>query len=112
MSAIDALDGQLRELRRLVAGARALCYTGPPRRPRGVARRMRYTVEVELPLDVEIYDAARGAPVTRETPPEADWVALCVRLGPLDVTEVLPPEVLANLEDDALERLRRAADEP
>ncbi len=30
MSAIDALDGQLLELRRLIAGARALCYTGRP----------------------------------------------------------------------------------
>ncbi len=79
---------------------------------------MKYTVEVELPLTVEltltveVYDAARGAEITRETPPEPDWIALAVRLGPLDVTEALPPEVLAALEDDALERLRRAADEP
>jgi len=112
MSAIDALDGQLRELRRLVAGARALCYTGRPRRPRGVARRMRYTVEVELPLTVEVLDVARGAEATRETPPEPDWVAVRVTLGALEVTNDLPPEVLANLEDDALARLRRAADEP
>ncbi len=73
---------------------------------------MRYTVELELRLTVEIYDAIRGAEVTPDTPPEPDWVAVAVRLGPLDVTEALPPEVLANLEDDALERLRRAADEP
>jgi len=112
MSAIEALDVQLAELRRLIGAARAVCYTGRPRRPRGAARRMRYTVEVELPLTVEVYDAIRGAEVTRDTPPDPDWVALAVRLGPLDVTEVLPPEVLANLEDDALERLRRAADEP
>jgi len=112
MSAIDALDGQLRELRRLVAGARALCYTGPPRRPRDVARRMRYTVEVELSLTVKVLDAAQGAPATRETPPEPDFVYLSVHLGALEVTAFLPPEVLANLEDDALERLRRAADEP
>ncbi len=73
---------------------------------------MKYTVEVELPLTVEIYDVARGAEATDETPPEPDWVAVAVRLGPLEVTEALPPEVLANLEDDALERLRRAANEP
>lgn len=73
---------------------------------------MRYTVELELPLTVEIYDAARGLEATREAPPEPDWVALAVRLGPLDVTEALPPDILANLEDDALERLRRAAAEP
>jgi len=109
MSVIDALDGQLAELRRLVATARAL-YTPRPRLRRPA--RMKYTVEVELPLTVEIYDAARGVEATRERPPEPDWVALAVRLGPLDVTEVLPPDVLANLEDDALERLRRAADEP
>jgi len=112
MSAIDALDGQLRELRRLVAGARALCYTGRPRRPRGAARRMRYTVELELPLTVEVLDSMRGASATREAPPEPDFVCLCVRLGELEVTGHLPPDVLANLEDDALERLRRAADEP
>jgi len=112
MSAIDALDGQLRELRRLVAGAQALCYTGRPRRPRGAARRMRYTVEVELPLTVTVLDAAKGAPATRETPPEPDSVDVSVHLGALDLTGFLPPDVLANLEDDALERLRRAADEP
>jgi hypothetical protein len=73
---------------------------------------VRYTVELELQLTVEIYDAARGVEATRESPPEPDWICFAVRLGPLDVTEALPPEVLANLEDDALERLRRAADEP
>jgi len=30
MSAIEALDGQLRELRRLIGTARALCYTARP----------------------------------------------------------------------------------
>jgi len=110
MSAIDALDRQLLELRRLVTGARALCAPGRPRRPR--THRMRYTVEVELPLTVTVLDAAKGAPATRETPPEPDFVYLSVHLGPLDVTGFLPPEVLTTLEDDALERLRRAADEP
>ena len=73
---------------------------------------MTYPVELDLAVTVEVLDAARGAPVTRDTPPEPDWIALRVRLGTLDVTEALPPDVLANLEDDALERLRRAADEP
>jgi len=73
---------------------------------------MRYTVEVELPLTVSVLDAARGAPATRETPPEPDSVYVSVHLGACDVTGFLPPEVLANLEDDALERLRRAAAEP
>jgi len=71
-----------------------------------------YTVELELPLTVAVLDAARGAAVTRDTPAEPDWIALRVTLGALDVTEALPPDVLADLEDDALERLRRAADEP
>jgi hypothetical protein len=73
---------------------------------------MRYTTEVELALAVEILDVARGAAATRATPPEPDYVALCVRLGPLEVTDALPVEVLAGLEEDALERLRAAADEP
>jgi hypothetical protein len=70
-----------------------------------------YTTEVELVLAVEVRDAARGAAATRATPPEPDWIELLVRLGPLDVTGALPPEVLAGLEEDALERLRAAADE-
>jgi len=53
-----------------------------------------------------VLDVARGAPVTRETPAEPDWIALRVTLGTLDVTEALPGDVLANLEDDALQRLR------
>ena len=109
---LTALDAELATLRGLVARARALCYTSRPRRPRDIARRMRYTVDVELPLTVEILDAARGAAPTRETPPEPDWVAVRVTLGALEVTDHVPPEVLATLEDDALERLRRAADEP
>jgi len=73
---------------------------------------VRYTVELELPLTVDVMDATHGADGTRDTAPEPDWVCLSVKLGPLDVTEALPPDILANLEDDALERLRRAADEP
>jgi len=109
MSAIDALDVQLAELARLVVAMRAFCATTRnPRRTSGV----RYTVELELPLMVEVVDVARGAEATRDTPPEPDWVAVRVTLGGLEVTQHLPPEVLANLEDDALERLRRAAAEP
>jgi len=73
---------------------------------------MRYPVELELSLAVEVLDVARGDAATRHTPPEPDYIALCVRLGELDVTDYLPPEVLAELEGDALERLRAAADEP
>ena len=73
---------------------------------------MRYDVECELTLAVEVLDAARGTPATRATPPEPDYIALCVRLGPLEITEALSAEVLADLEEDALERLRAAADEP
>jgi len=73
---------------------------------------MRYTLELELPLDVEVVDALHGPTPTRTDPGAPDWVELCVRLGTLDVTEYLPPDVLQNLEDDALERLRRAAAEP
>ena len=73
---------------------------------------MTYTTEVELAVTIEILDAARGAAATRATPPEPDDIALCVRLGALEVTDALPVEVLAALEVDALERLRAAADEP
>jgi hypothetical protein len=54
----------------------------------------------------------RGAEATRDTPAEPDEIELCVRLGALDITEALPLDVIAYLELDALERLRRAADEP
>jgi hypothetical protein len=73
---------------------------------------VRYTLELDLELTVEVLDVARGAAATRDTPPEPDWIELRVTLGTLEVTASLPPDVLANLEDDALERLRRAADEP
>ena len=67
---------------------------------------MTYTLEVELPLTVEILECSRGVGSTRDTPPEPDFVALSVRLGALELTGHLPPDVLANLEDDALQRLR------
>src|SRR5262249_56879741 len=98
-AAIAALDGQPPGLGGLGAGAGALGYTARPGGPRGVARRMRYTVEVELPLTVEVLDAAKGALATRETPPEPDYVYVSVHLGACDVTGFLPPEVLANVED-------------
>jgi hypothetical protein len=70
-----------------------------------------YTVELELPLTVEVLECSRGARATRETPGEPDAVALSVRLGALEVTGHLPPDVLATLEDDALERLEADAAE-
>ena len=73
---------------------------------------MTYTVELDLALTVEVLEAVRGAGAGPWAPPEPDWVGLCVRLGALDVTEALPVDVLETLHDDALERLRRAADEP
>jgi hypothetical protein len=72
---------------------------------------MRYTTWVELELAVEILDATRATPGSRWTPPEPDEVALRVTLGALEITDALPAEVLADLEVDALERLRAAADE-
>jgi hypothetical protein len=71
-----------------------------------------YTLEFELPLTIEVLEAVHGAEATRDTPAEPDEVELCVRLGPLEITDALPLDVLAYLELDALERLRRAADEP
>jgi len=71
-----------------------------------------YTVEVELALTVEVLDAMRGAPATREAPPEPEYVCLSVRLGALEVTDYLPPDVLDVLEADALERLEAAGAEP
>jgi hypothetical protein len=71
-----------------------------------------YTLEIDLALTVEVLEAVRGAEATRDTPAEPDEVELCVRLGSLEITDALPLDVLAYLELDALERLRRAADEP
>jgi hypothetical protein len=73
---------------------------------------VRYTLEIDLALTVEVLEAVRGAEATRDTPAEPDEIELCVRLGALDITEALPLDVVAYLELDALERLRRAADEP
>ena len=73
---------------------------------------MTYTLEFELPLTVEVLEAVCGADATRDTPAEPDEVELCVRLGPLEITDALPLDVLAYLELDALERLRAATDEP
>jgi len=71
-----------------------------------------YTVALELPVTVDVLDAVRGADATRATPAEPDSVDLLVRVGAVDVTGALPVDVLENLRDDALERLRRAAEEP
>jgi hypothetical protein len=71
-----------------------------------------YTVELELPLTVEVIDAGRG---TRGGPweaPEPGWVELRVSLGALDITAALPRDVLEGLEGDARERLEAAAAEP
>jgi hypothetical protein len=73
---------------------------------------MRYTTEVALAVAIEVVDATRGEPATRGAPPEPDFVALRVQLGALEITDALPLEVLAELELDALDRLRRLADEP
>jgi len=69
MSAIDALDVQLAELRGLIGKARALCYTGRPGRiPTMVARHeppasadttpARVTVKRSDGLDVEVSGSA------------------------------------------------------
>jgi hypothetical protein len=71
-----------------------------------------YTVDLELPVTVEVVLAVCGARGGPWTAPEPDAVELRVTLGALEITAALPADVLATLEDDALERLRRAADEP
>ena len=71
-----------------------------------------YRTTVELEVAVEVLDAVRGTAGARWTPPEPDEVALRVTLGALDLTDALPVEVLADLELDALDRLRAAAAEP
>jgi hypothetical protein len=73
---------------------------------------MTYTLELELPLTVEVVHAERGHRGGPWTEPEPDSIALRVRLGDLDVTAALPRDVLAGLEDDALERLYWEAQEP
>jgi hypothetical protein len=71
-----------------------------------------YTVELELALTVKVLHAERGSRGGRWHAPEPDTVELRVRVGDLDVTQALPADVLAALEDDALERLRPEVDEP
>jgi hypothetical protein len=73
---------------------------------------MRYVTALELEVAVEVLDATRGAPGSPWTAPEPDAVTVAVWLGALEITDALPAEVLADLELDALERLRRVADEP
>lgn len=73
---------------------------------------MTYTLELDLPVTVEVIDAGRG---TRGGPweaPEPGWVELRVALGALDITAALPRDVLESLEGDARERLEAAAAEP
>jgi hypothetical protein len=76
----------------------------------------RYTTEVTLDVEVEILSATRGTAgrygdrPERCYPAEGDAVELCVRLGTLDLTAALPPDVLEALAEDALERLQDAAD--
>ena len=73
---------------------------------------MTYTLELDLPVTVEVIDAGRG---TRGGPweaPEPGWVELRVCLGALEITAALPRDVLEGLEGDALERLEAAAAEP
>jgi hypothetical protein len=71
-----------------------------------------YTLDLEVPVTVEVVHAERGSRGGPWEEPEPDSVELRVTLGTLDITAALPPDVLAGLEGDALERLRRAADEP
>lgn len=74
---------------------------------------MTYTLELELAVTVDVVHAERGHRGGRWREPVPDAVELRVHLGDLDVTAVLPADVLADLEDDALERLEdAAADEP
>ena len=73
---------------------------------------MQYTTTLELEVCVEVVEAVRGNPGGRWTPPEPDEIALRVTLGALDLTDALPPEVLADLELDAFDRLHAAADAP
>jgi hypothetical protein len=71
-----------------------------------------YTVELDVEVTIEVVDAVRGAAATRETPPEPDAVELRIWLAGVDLAPLLKGDVLDALEADALERLRRAADEP
>jgi hypothetical protein len=73
---------------------------------------MRYTTAVELELAVEILDAVGGRAGSLWAPPEPAAADVAVYLGGLEITGALPPDVLAALELDALERLEAAAAEP
>lgn len=73
---------------------------------------MTYTLELELALTVEVVNAERGSRGGRWEAPEPESVELRVCVGELDITAALPADVLAILEDDALERLRPEVDEP
>jgi hypothetical protein len=71
-----------------------------------------YTTEVELAVTVEVVEATRGSSGSGWVPPEPDEVAVRVTLGALDLTDALPPDVLADLELEALDRLRAESGAP
>jgi hypothetical protein len=77
-----------------------------------------FRAEVTLDVDVEIVDASRGHRGRVGDRPEACYpdepeeVVLAVRLGGLEITDRLPPDVLEYVRADACERLHEAATEP
>lgn len=73
---------------------------------------MKYPLELDLEVTVEVVDAVRGAEATRDTPPEPDAVELRIWLAGVDLAPLLRGDVLEAIEADALERLRAAAAEP
>ena len=73
---------------------------------------MQYTTTLELEVCVEVVEAVRGHPSGRWTPPEPDEASVRVTLGTLEITDALAPEVLADVELDALDRLRAESGAP
>ena len=73
---------------------------------------MTYTIDLDLAVTVEATRAVRGARGGRWEAPEPDEVELRVYLGPLEITDALPADTRAALEDDAFVRLSTAVLEP
>ena len=73
---------------------------------------MTYSIDLDLSVTVEATGAVRGARGGPWEAPEPDEIALRVYLGTLEITEALPPDTRAALEDDALVRLSEAVREP
>ena len=73
---------------------------------------MTYSIDLDVSVTVEATGAVRGARGGPWEAPEPDEIELRVYLGTLEITEALPADTRAALEDDAFVRLYEAVRDP